>query len=215
MDKADFAKFSKLMNAILSMYNRQWSEEAISMAFVNLQDLSLKQVNDGLQRHVRVCRYAPTVADIREATYGTEDDRSLEAWMAVQKTMRRHGSMASVRFWEPAVHYAIEGLGGWSSFCRSSDYQLEQKFRQYYLSGLRRHISWEDVRRYLPGEEEVRNFSWADRLPVVREIGPSGDQTNALKRLSPGEILSQVGDGADGRMEVSSNETAKLGIAAI
>ena len=53
MDKADFAKFSKLMETILSMYNRHWSEEAISMAFVNLQDLSLKQVNDGLQRHVR------------------------------------------------------------------------------------------------------------------------------------------------------------------
>lgn len=179
MKKSDFAEFCDVLGPVFEIYNRRLSDVAMSMFFRYLDCLSLSQFKAGLQRHVTVCRFAPTPADIIQAVYGTEEDRAREAWAVVTKAMGRPGSFATVRFQEPAIHYALNLMGGWLHVCFASgkDREADRDFCRHYTTAVRRDVSWQDVVPVLMGAEELsaRRNGWVDRIPAVREIGHSGE----------------------------------------
>lgn len=162
MTQEDWKDFTELIGRTYRLYRRPpLSVDDMRMYFDLLADLPIEAVAEGIKRHAAGCsgdggRYAPNPADIRLALFGTPEQAACAAWPKVQAAIRRLRSDTSVRFDDPAYHYAIEACGGWTELCRMTPETSEPLFRRYYATAIRERTGWNSVPDHLAGTRELR-----------------------------------------------------------
>ena len=176
MTERDKAEFAACLKVAADLYGRPpLSGEALKMFFLLLQKFSLTQVKAALQGHMASSPYMPKPCDVIQRIEGGAEDRAAAAWALVMKAVSRFGHDTSVRFPSPAIHYALEQMGGWARFCmRLADAELPfraKDFAQFFAMG-ERCASWDGasgtvkVPAYLAGTCELSNRANGHRLPA-------------------------------------------------
>ena len=154
MSEQDWAEFYRLaeMTARVCFVQRkdraEW-EEQVRFLFELLGEYGIEDVRQAMRRHVKTQKFFPTPADITRLIEGAPEERSLAAWRLFLQAVGRYGFYDSVRFPDPAYHYAVERLGGWERLCEEfhglTDREIQfraKDWRQLYETGLR-VASWD------------------------------------------------------------------------
>jgi len=144
MRKQDWPKFRELMAHaanLTAMPNGKNIENVAASYFAELERYPLEAVAGAVRGYCRANRFFPALADIVTAIEGPEEDRAALAWASVLRAMSRWGYYDSVRFPDPAIHYAIAQMGGWMHLCATLRNDTEpfrrKDFAGYYATGRR------------------------------------------------------------------------------
>lgn len=123
-DKKDFA----LLIAGVYAYHRQpCSDALIGMYWRGCQRWDMDQVRlavDQLTYDAEAGKFPPKIGDLTRVLEGTHTDRAVIAWGKVHGAMSAVGAYSDVVFDDPAIHAAIEDLGGWVKVCRGETAEL-------------------------------------------------------------------------------------------
>ncbi len=169
MLKQDYPAFSELMqraDAVTVMPNGKVLGQVITALFIGLKDYTLETVVRAVETHCRSDRFFPMLADIVKQIEGDPRDRATLAWALVLKAERKYGTGRSIRFSNPATHFAIEKMGGWWHLYHvlsdTNESFKAKDFIQLYCLG-EKYASWDGkngttaVIPYFPSEHEVNN----------------------------------------------------------
>lgn len=120
MQAADKPAFKALLTDALAFYRQDASKFALSVWWAACERFDLEQIRKALTAHAmdpERGQFAPKPADLVRVLQGTHTDRSLLAWGKVHEAIGRVGAYASVVFDDPAIHAAIDDIGGWQAVC--------------------------------------------------------------------------------------------------
>ena len=123
MNQNEKADFYRLISDVLGYWKQDVSEFAMQVWWNGCQQYSIEQVSKALSNHAtdpERGQFAPKVADIVRILQGTKTDRSLIAWGKVHDAMSSVGAYQDVVFDDPAIHAAVQDIGGWSKICRTN-----------------------------------------------------------------------------------------------
>jgi hypothetical protein len=121
MQSSDKAAFKELLTAALSFYRQDVTPFSLDVWWCACERFELEQVRKALTAHAMDTergQFAPKPADVIRVLQGTHTDRALMAWGKVYEAMSAVGAYQSVVFDDPAIHSAIEDMGGWPEMCR-------------------------------------------------------------------------------------------------
>ena len=157
-DWKEFAALVVASDEMLGLKSR--SVTSIRLMFQVLGGYRLDDVRRAVEAHIRKSPYYVKPADIISFLDGTANERSGVAWRTFLRAVYERGHTDSVRFPDPAFHYAIEQLGGWMHVCAVYS-ELEERelhfrakeWRQLYEVG-ERVASW----IYEPGKMRVQPY---------------------------------------------------------
>ena len=170
MKKDDLKEFVTMLAVIADTYGQpRPSKEAVRLYFKVLSEYSLEDVSKAMMEHLKTSSFMPKPADIIRILEGTAEDRASEAWYHVLKAMQQYGHYESVQFDNPAIHYAIERMGGWQKLCQMTEEELpyrERDFVKHYVRG-ERIATWDKVPLRFMGKHEQDNVfnGWDDMIP--------------------------------------------------
>lgn len=201
----ELADFVDMMSCAAEMTagGKPMSEGAARLMFTLLrEDLTLDEIKAGILAHLKTSngRFMPTIADIRSQAKGTEDERGQLAWRFFKKSFECYGFYDSVKFPNPAYHYAIEQLGGWTRIGKEwhdlTEKEIEfraKDFIRLYLIG-ERVASWYaehgkvKVSPYMAGFFELdntdKNFTRSIPEVIDAETGKQIDRGELLNAFS-------------------------------
>lgn len=127
MKPTDREKFAQLVTAALGYYRQDATPFVLDVWWQACQSFDLEQVAKALTAHAMDPdrgRFCPMVADMVRQLSGTTTDRAALAWGKALEAAARVGAYSDVVFDDPAVHAAIEDMGGWVKFCRTETKEL-------------------------------------------------------------------------------------------
>lgn len=119
--------FVKLVTDVHAYYRQPVSEFVLQVWQQACKPYTLEQVSKAMTAHVTDPErgvYAPKVADVVRVLSGTHTDRAALAWGKVLGAMSAVGAYSDVVFDDPAIHAAIEDMGGWVKVCRGEIAEL-------------------------------------------------------------------------------------------
>ena len=114
------------------LYNKQITPAVESVWVGLLKGYPLDDLKRAFEKVIKTCKFFPTPAEVIEMFEGTEEERALVAFDKLKTAIQKHGAYTSVKFDDPAIHTAIEMLGGWVEVCFSDERFLENRFKQAY-----------------------------------------------------------------------------------
>lgn len=204
MTPDDARRFSAALAGAAETLGEPMSATRIEGYFVALRDLPIDAVERALAQAMREWRAGggrpnfPRPADLRDLVTGTPDDRAALAWSRLLGAIEIHGSYVSVDFRDPAMHAAIEAMGGWAEMWRLEPARLahegrdrdlgykRHEFCQLYLACL--HRPPDRIPRYLVGIAEAANRAGLGG-PMARGLG----HVDEVLTLGPGnEVLART-----------------------
>lgn len=115
-------EFVSLITDVLKFYRQDTTPFTLEVWWQACQRFDLDQVRRALTGHAMDAErgvFAPKPADIVRKLEGTSSDRAMLAWGKALDAMQRVGAYSDVVFDDPAIHAAIDDLGGWAKVCRS------------------------------------------------------------------------------------------------
>jgi hypothetical protein len=127
MHPSDELPFAALLADALAYYRQPVSEFTVSVWWGACQNYSMEQVRKAMTAHATDPdrgQFAPKVADIVRILGGTTTDRAQLAWGKAYEAAKTVGAYSDVVFDDPAIHAAIDDMGGWVKFCRSETKDL-------------------------------------------------------------------------------------------
>ena len=166
MQKQDWEGFFKLMKHaanLTAMPNGKNLEDVAASYFVELEPYSLAEVTAAVRAycHRPGIRFFPALGDITGQIEPSVEDTAAIAWADVLRAMGRWGYYDSVRFPDPAIHFAIAQMGGWMHLCATltnDELPFRQKdFAGYYALGKRMLAAHCKAEPYLHGKHEAEN----------------------------------------------------------
>lgn len=180
MKQSDYAEFCE-----------QWKNRCMgkpgpfptsAVLFSNFNDLNLMGVTlEEAKRGLVLCnirsKFMPTVAEVLAQIDGTVEDRARIAWTKVKDAMRKLRSGTSVRFDDPAVHFALKACDGWIGLCRMDVEDAEPLFTRYYATALRSGLGWPEVPDHFAGTDELSNGPLTQWTP--KDIAMIGTRQSA------------------------------------
>ena len=176
MEMGDYKRFKELwISACETALGKIPSETGLNLVFGALHQFTLDEIRGALMDCLRDSAFKPTPAAVIEhLTGGTPEDRATQAFGAVKKALQKINSGESVRFDDPAIHWALEnGCGGWTGFARMDEVDSERIFTKYYASAVRLGKTWgaDDVPEHMAGRRESEGsvlYPWKpeDIVPV-------------------------------------------------
>lgn len=210
MQPRDRAEFGALITDALAFYRQDVSTFALNVWWAACERFDLEQVRSALTAHAmdpERGQFAPKPADLVRHLAGTATDRAMIAWGKVMGAISAVGAYTDVVFDDPAIHAAVEDLGGWVKVCRGevSDLSyLQHRFTEAYRAYTNRGAF--EYPRVLGGDrspdEMYRRRGIAppkpafvgdpDRASQVFNLGRSGGKT--LITFSPiDQVLARAG----------------------
>ena len=178
MMSRDYDSFKRLLERAATVTFLQRGKDwgtLVTVMFEELAQYDLEEIRLAVGAHVRSERFFPALADIIRRIEGRPEDRAAAAWALVMKAVSRFGHDTSVRFPSPAIHYALEQMGGWARFCmRLAEDELPfraKDFAQFFAMG-ERCASWDGangtvkVPAHLAGTCELSNRTNGYALPA-------------------------------------------------
>lgn len=137
MQNSDFSKLAKMVTEALAYYRQDVSEFTLHVWTQACHPFTIEQVSKALTQHVTDPdrgQFAPKVADIVRILAGTTTDRAALAWGKVLGAMSAVGAYSDVVFDDPAIHAAIEDMGGWVKVCRGETAELSYLQHRFCLA---------------------------------------------------------------------------------
>jgi hypothetical protein len=134
MRTEDRDQFVALLTDAMAYYGKTASPYVLSVWWAACEQYTLDQVRTALTRHAMHAdsgQFAPKVADIVRVLEGTTDDKAAIAWGKAIYAAQRIGAYSDVVFDDPAIHAAIEDIGGWPKFCRAPTKDLSYMQHQF------------------------------------------------------------------------------------
>lgn len=122
MKNSDRAAFAQLISGVMAYHRQPMSDQLMEVWWRGCQRWEFEQVAtaiDALTADPEAGKFPPKIGDITRVLEGTHTDRSMLAWGKVLESMRSIGAYQDVVFDDPAIHAAVEDMGGWSKLCRS------------------------------------------------------------------------------------------------
>lgn len=119
--------FTAMIVDALAYYRQNVSEFTLHVWIEGCKPYTLEQVEGAMTAHMTDAasgQFAPKVADIVRILSGTTTDRATLAWGKTLEAMGRVGAYTDVVFDDPAIHAAVEDLGGWPKICRTETKDL-------------------------------------------------------------------------------------------
>lgn len=208
MRKDEFQAFQELMARtadVTVMPNGKELGRTTVALFEGLEAYPFAVVAEAVAAYCRTERFFPMLADIVSRIEGKAEDRAAAAWALVLKAIARHGHWDSVRFPLPAIHYAIDQMGGWRHLCctltTDSIPFRARDFAGYFAVG-ERVAAWGDdlgpgkvrVPAYLVGEHEVNNRArgYALRRVWDAETGQLAPEAELPALQAPAESVRPI-----------------------
>ena len=184
---ADWGAFCDMMCAAAKITRTPPPDAAgLTLFFDLMSEFTLEQVQGALAAHFKgpEGKFFPTPSHLIQQIDGTAAERANYARRVFLKALDKHGYYDSVRFPDPAYHYAITLLGGWvrvsSEFSDMTDREINfrrAEFLSLFQRGERvatfgREPGKEQVAPYLLGAYERDNTAngYTDHIPPVVEI---------------------------------------------
>lgn len=193
MQASEKARLIEVLGGVYDFYDRELSKFAVQVWLQSCDGYDIEQVTRALSAHLMDPdrgQFMPKPADIVRQLHGTQVDRSLIAWGKALDAIRRVGAYASVVFDDGAIHAAIEDMGGWSKFCRSTTDELP--FLQKRFCDLHRTYSSRPDLPYparLIGEHEAINAHGGKEVAAPMLVG---DPARAQQVLASGSTGGKV-----------------------
>lgn len=182
-------EFTDLLTDVMAYYGKDVSSFMVNVWWDACKNVELEQISTALQRHATDPdrgQFAPRVADIVKVLAGTTTDRAALAWGKVLEAMTSVGAYTDVVFDDPAIHAAIEDLGGWPKVCRTDLKELS--FLQHRFQEAHRAYTGRgqfEYQRRLAGDRSP-DFEFTSRgIPLPRPA-LVGDQAKAIAVLKNG-----------------------------
>lgn len=172
MQADDFPAFRGLLTDVMAYYRQDVSRFVLDLWWGACKPFALAQISQALQRHAtdpERGQFAPKVADLVRILAGTTTDRAALAWGKVHEAMGAVGAYTDVVFDEPAIHAAVEDLGGWPKMCRADLKDLshlQHRFMQFYRAYVERGQF--DYPKRLPGDRSPDSEYERMGLPLPR-----------------------------------------------
>jgi hypothetical protein len=73
----------------------------------------------------------PKPADIVRMIDGSNENQALTAWHKVLYAIQHIGAYESVKFDDPLIHLVINGMGGWTTLCRTNTKELHYRYAEF------------------------------------------------------------------------------------
>jgi hypothetical protein len=134
MDASDRGEFAALVADVMAFYRQDCTEFTLTVWWEACKGFELEQVRKAFTAHAmdpERGQFAPKPADVVRELAGTHTDRALLAWGKVHEAAARIGAYQSVAFDDPAIHAAIEDVGGWMAVCRTEAHELPHLQRRF------------------------------------------------------------------------------------
>ena len=155
-------RFAHAMASLAEVFDSGRENSAVKMEiyFKALSSFTIEEIEQGVATLIRTRTTAtfPKPAEIIEAIQGTKQDKATEAWLQVLKAVRTIGPARSVKFTDPVIHSALDGIGGWTETGEWLDVDLKWKqkeFERLYMVCSQFHPSRHP--EYLIGEADQSN----------------------------------------------------------
>lgn len=138
MQQTDRAAFAQMVTDVLAYYRQDSTKFTLDVWWAACQPFALDQVSKALTAHATDAergQFPPKVADVVRILAGTATDRAQLAWGKVHEAMSAVGAYQDVVFDDPAIHAAVEDLGGWPKVCRTEVKELsylQHRFTESY-----------------------------------------------------------------------------------
>ena len=208
MQQSDAAGFQALLTDALAFYRQDASDFALSVWWQACKPFSLEQVQKAFTAHATDAergRFPPMPADIVKHLQGTQTDRGLMAWGKVLEGIQRVGAYQSVAFDDPAIHAAVEDLGGWTTICRSTMQELPHLQRRFTEA----HRAYSGRQgfafpAYLIGESEATNRTAGKRVAPPVLIG-SPSRVAEVMRLGHAGPRNAITSGGDAVLALANS----------
>ncbi len=193
MDLADNVEFRNRLVALSEVFDVKLSPARAALYFEALRDLPFPAVAQAMNQAVKVCKFLPRPAEIRQLAVGDDEDRAEVAWMALRRAMAEGGAYRSLACDATLGEAIVAVFGSWPEAC-----QLElspemwsskrKEFGRVYRVLANRAL---DGTRYLPGICEQQNagrLEWQRFVQVYAIEGEagrclSGDEAQARRAL--------------------------------
>jgi hypothetical protein len=123
-----------LVKDVMKFYKQEASPFALQVWVNAMQAFDFEQVNKAFSVHLvntESGQFMPKPADIIKALQGTQTDRASLAWAKAYEAAGSVGAYTDVVFDDPAIHCAIEDMGGWPKFCRTETKDLSYSMHRF------------------------------------------------------------------------------------
>ena len=205
MNASDKRAFKDLITQAMAFYRQDVSTFSLGVWWSACEAFSLEQVGKAFTAHAERGRFAPMPADIVKHLQGTQTDRSLMAWGKVLEGIQRVGAYQSVGFDDPAIHAAVEDLGGWTTICRSTMQELphlQRRFTEAHRAYCGRQSF--PFPAYLIGESEAANRTAGKRVAPPVLIG-NPERAAEVLRLGAAGPRHAITSGASAVLALADN----------
>lgn len=207
MNAQDKRAFKDLITQALAFYRQDVSTFSLGVWWQACEPFSLEQAQKAFTGHATDAergRFPPMPADIVKHLQGTQADRSLIAWGKVLEGIQRVGGYQSVGFDDPAIHAAVEDLGGWTTICRGTMQDLphlQRRFMESHRAYCGRQAY--PFPSYLLGESEAVNRTTGKPVAPPVLIG-NPERAAEVLRLGRAGPRNTITSGADAVLALSN-----------
>lgn len=192
---SEFQRFCQIWCASMDILSRPRPDEvAMALIFKALKTFTVEQVAEALEYHLQNSRMPPTPSDICRFYAQDAQAKSQMAFQLVIDTVKKIGCYRSVTFRSPAVHYAIQTMGGWEAVGRWNDEDLP--FRQKEFTAL--------VEKYARGKG-----SWGAQAPRIL-IGATARSNRSLPEEKRALVDNRVWDAVNNLLSDSEGPVQSI-----
>lgn len=138
MLETDRKAFGELIAAVYAYHRTAVSPAVIQIYWNGCERWTLEQVKHAinvLTQDPEAGKWIPKIGDITRVLEGTSTQRAAIAWGRVHRAISAVGAYRDVDFGDPAVHAAIQDVGGWPKLCRAEPRELgfmQHRFGEAY-----------------------------------------------------------------------------------
>lgn len=122
---------------------------------IGLDGLTDVQIRRAVVEAIRVCKFCPSVAELRDlAGVPSGRHRAELAFAALDAAITSHGAYRVVSFDDPLINAAVRLLAGWPRVCALPTEEFAKWYRREFLEVYERlatHGASDDLCRPLPG----------------------------------------------------------------
>ena len=196
MKPTDKQQFAAMLRDVMAFYKQDVSPFALNVWWSACENFDFEQVSKALTKHAMDAErgmFPPKPADLVRQLEGTATDRAMLAWGKLYEAMGRVGAYTDVVFDDPAIHAAVEDLGGWVKICRGETSQLsylQHRFCEAHRAYTARGQF--DYPRRLMGDRSPDEMFAKKGLPPPKPA-LIGDAERAKQVYRQGQIAGKTG----------------------
>lgn len=197
MTDKDYPEFLKTMVALAEILGpKELSETMLTLYWRVLKDLPTSQFKMAVEIVAKTAKFFPKPSEILAAVTPDMASMSVMALERVLRTIDSKGTYSSVAFDDPAIHAAIESMGGWTEFGhRELDEWLRKDFAKYYEIHFKRIATgnFEGIPQVLIGISDGENFKKTSGKLNYSIIGDEAKYLAWTSAASKQKVLSSRG----------------------